>query len=307
MKKVLMILAVGIFFSVAAKELKVLMIGNSFSICVGRNLPHLVAHEKKHSIELTSAYIGGCVFERHAKNLKIAEADPKAELYVINVWNSGNPAKTITRKGNVNELLKNNKYDIITIQQGSPQSWDYKFYQPHANELIAYIKKFNPKAEIVIQQTWAYRADSPKFAQWKFGQEEMSDRIIATYSRLAKENNFRIIPVGEGVALARKSPYYQYTVPSRKQIEAFIAPDLPPRSSDPVGRHFWYRKGNKQSLGIDAIHLNEHGQYLQACIWYSFLFNEDAEKITYTRPDLSGKSCRILRKLAAETMKKYNK
>ena len=28
------------------------------------------------------------------------------------------------------ELLKNNSYDIITIQQGSIQSWNYKTFQP---------------------------------------------------------------------------------------------------------------------------------------------------------------------------------
>lgn len=305
MKRILLVIAISSLFSAAARDLKVLMIGNSFSICVGYNLPRLVAHEKKHSIELTSAYIGGCVLERHAKNLRIAEANPKVNLYFINFWSSRQPARTIRRNGNVFELIKNNKYDIITIQQGSSQSWDYKFYQPHANDVIAYIKKYNPQAEIVIQQTWAYRADSPKLAQWGFGQKEMSDKVIAAYSQLAKEKQLRIIPVGEAIAAARKSPYYQYTVPGRKQIEALVAPDLPPRASDPVGKHFWSRQKNKMKLGSDSIHLNEHGEYLQACVWYAFLFNEDAEKITYTAPLLSGQSCRLLRNFAAEALKKY--
>jgi HJR/Mrr/RecB family endonuclease len=49
--------AAGTLFAGAdgeSKTLKVLMIGNSFSICVGHNLPKLVAHEKKHNIDITS-------------------------------------------------------------------------------------------------------------------------------------------------------------------------------------------------------------------------------------------------------------
>lgn len=64
------------------------MIGNSFSICVGRNLPKLIAHEKKHNIDITNAYIGGCPLSLHAKNLRKAEADPSFKPYVINTWNS---------------------------------------------------------------------------------------------------------------------------------------------------------------------------------------------------------------------------
>ena len=55
-------------------------------------------------------------------------------------------------------------------------------------------------------------------------------------------------------------------------------------------------------LIADAIHLNEHGEYLQACVWYSFLFGEDAEKITY-EPRLAAENCKILRHSAAEAMK----
>ena len=48
------------------KDLKVLMIGNSFSVCVGVYLPSIVNSFPKHSLELTSAYIGGCTLEKHA-------------------------------------------------------------------------------------------------------------------------------------------------------------------------------------------------------------------------------------------------
>jgi len=47
------------------KSLKVLMIGNSFSICVGKNLPQIVSSFPDLELTLCSAYIGGCSLERH--------------------------------------------------------------------------------------------------------------------------------------------------------------------------------------------------------------------------------------------------
>ena len=72
----------------AAKELKVLMIGNSFSICVGKNLPRIVKSVPGLKLELTSAYIGGCPFDIHSKNLEMAEKDPRFKPYGIKVWSS---------------------------------------------------------------------------------------------------------------------------------------------------------------------------------------------------------------------------
>lgn len=290
--------------TVSAKDLKILMVGNSFSICAGRNLPKLVSHEKKHSVEITSAYIGGCLLSRHADNLKEAEKNPDFKPYRIDIWTSKDLRRARNYKGNVNQLLKDNKYDIITVQQGSRESWDYKFYQPYANELIAYIKKYQPQAEIIIQQTWAYRSDSPILEEWKFSSAEMSEKVINAYKEFAKATKFRMIPTGEAVALVRQYPQYKYTVLSEKQLKKFICPDLPPRANDVVGRHYWVKDKKEMRLGCDSIHLNEHGEYLQACVWYAFLFGEDAEKITY-EPKLSSESCKILRKCAAEAVAKY--
>ena len=76
----------AILSPLAAKELKVLMIGNSFSICVGNNLPQIVAEDSENKLVLTSAYIGGCTFDRHYSQLLKAEKDPKHAPYKITVW-----------------------------------------------------------------------------------------------------------------------------------------------------------------------------------------------------------------------------
>ena len=128
MKRIAIMSLVLLTFCLSAKDLRVLMIGNSFSICVGSNLPQMVKSVPGCKLTLTSAYIGGCSLETHVKKIKEAEANPKAESYKINVWFSDKKPLP-TRRGNVLSLLKIQKYDIITIQQSSPNSVDYKTYR----------------------------------------------------------------------------------------------------------------------------------------------------------------------------------
>ena len=134
-------------FCLSAKELNVLMIGNSFSICVGKNLPQIVNAGKKHQLTLTSAYIGGCSLETHADHLRSNEKDISFSPYLISEWNSPDAGIEKQREGNVLELLKNNRYDVISIQQASHLSWDYSSYQPYAGKIISCIRKFNPDVE----------------------------------------------------------------------------------------------------------------------------------------------------------------
>ena len=81
--------------------MKVLMIGNSFSICVGKNLPQIVKMSKKHHLVLTSAYIGGCSLETHAAHLKQSEKDSAHKPYLITVWNSDDLRMKKSYQGNV--------------------------------------------------------------------------------------------------------------------------------------------------------------------------------------------------------------
>ena len=50
------------------KNLKVLMIGNSFSICLLQQFPQ-VAKSMDVQLDLCSMFIGGCSFERHWQNV----------------------------------------------------------------------------------------------------------------------------------------------------------------------------------------------------------------------------------------------
>ncbi|MBO4646621.1 MAG: DUF4886 domain-containing protein [Lentisphaeria bacterium] len=297
------LLTVAMIVPLGAKELKVLMIGNSFSVCVGKNLPQVVRSVPGNSLILTSAQIGGCPLDKHSDNLVKSEKDPAFKPYSITVWDSKNPDKQKNRKGSLNELLKQNQYDIVTIQQASRKSWQYDTYQPAADAVIAYIRKHQPKAEIVIQQTWAYRTDSPSLKAWKIDQDKMYAGLRDAYAKLAAKYRFRVIPTGDAVQLFRKYTPVKYQ-PSEGKFES---PNVPSNAGDVVGASFWRpdKKTGKIALVTDYAHLNPDGHYLQACLWFTFLYGEPVEKIAFTPKGMDKAKAALLRKCAQEALDNY--
>ena len=290
---------------------KILMIGNSFSICVGKNLPQMVASVPGNLLKLTSLYIGGCSLERHWSNVEadLAAASPmeRPKPYRVNTWYSGVVGPVSELPGCMTDYLDADNWDIITIQQASPLSWDPETYQPFADKLIAYVRKHCPSSEIVIQQTWAYRADDPRITtvaepEWGFHQETMHQKLTANYTNLAKKYGFRIIPMGNAVKLARENEAHSFRVPTPEELAKFTWPDFPPQASDPVGKYFWGRNKNDPEfkLRCDYIHLNIRGEYLQAAVWFKTLFEQPATAITYNHPELPESDCEFLRNIAQQ-------
>lgn len=279
--------------------MNVLMIGNSFSICVGKNLPQIVKAGKKHHLILTSAYIGGCSFETHAAHLQSAEKDPSIAPYRISVWNSDDARTGGKHRGNVFNLLKNNRYDIITIQQASPKSWDGSTYQPYADIVLDYIHKYNPDAKILVQQTWSYRNDAPQLVQWGMTADEMYKRAREAYHTFAAAKGFELIPSGDAIDIFRKQSKSVFKAEPAEKLASYHYPDLPPSAGDIVGACCWKKdEEGEMNLCTDHIHLNYRGEYLQACVWYGKLFNEDPEDITWEHPLISSKECKAMRKAA---------
>lgn len=288
-------------------NLKVLTIGNSFSICLEKNLPQIVKAGKKHHLILTSAYIGGCSLQTHAEHLQSAEKDPAISPYYISIRESGDKRKHGHRRGNVLELLRSEQYDIITIQQASHLSWDPNSYQPFADIIINYIKKYNPQAKIMIQQTWSYRCDCIRIygpeKLWDFDSEGMYARLTDAYHAFAAQTGFDVIPTGDAVQLFRKKSKRVCKPVPLEQRKKYRSPDLPPSSDDVVGRFFYIKnEQGEMVLGQDGIHLNFRGEYLQACVWYGKLFGEDPENIRYEHKEISSSECRLMQKCAKEAL-----
>ena len=302
----------------AVEQLKVLMIGNSFSVCVLKQLPQCAANAGK-TLDLASLYIGGCPLDRHCGNVeKAGDENFKPYAFAYNYASVKNasdaPVSKLGKRTNIPQALNADKWDIVTIQQASPKSPFKETYEPFATKLIGTIRKFAPQAEVVVQQTWSYSPYAERLAKFKMTPDTMYDSLESAYAKLASDHGLRTIPTGCAIQLyRRKLPVNYGRILTRTEISALQKPALIDFHGDVVGSSAW-KKGwgkskdaNEIKLRVDTGHLNREGEYLQACTWLAVLCDYDVNGLTYAPEWLSTDKAKLMRTCAAEAAAKYAK
>jgi len=292
------------FLLVAA--LKVLAIGNSFSVCTQCELP-AVAQNLGCELDLVTMTIGGCSLERHwncmtnAADITYglqwnrcghAKADwPELKALVKPLvrkhWKTG---KTYKSTGaNLEAVVKAVKWDVITIQQASHYSWQEATYAPWGDLLVAKLRELAPQAEIVVQETWSYTPWDGRLAQWKIDQNAMYAKLHDAYGAFAKKYGFRVIPTGTAVQLWRKELPVRYTKNSF--------------GGDVCGSaKFTQNAQGRWKPDGDVFHFNGDGNYLQALVWAAKLFDKDVTACTYAPKHLDATKAALMRRVAREAV-----
>lgn len=209
--------------------MKVLSIGNSFSQDAHKWL-HKLAVLNEIDMQTLNLYIGGCSLERHWNNIQ-----NNADAYEF-----GPNGDRTTWMISIETALKMAQWDIVTVQQVSSKSGMIETYEPYLSELVALIRKLQPKAEIWFHQTWAYEIDTAHegFANYDRSQQKMYDAIVAASKAAAASIPAKVIPAGELIQTIRT------TVPE-----------------------FDYAKGGL-SLCRDGYHMSyDYGRFAVAALW----------------------------------------
>ena len=168
--------------------MKILAIGNSFSEDATRYL-HGTARAQGVDIEVVNLYIGGCALESHYKNLI---GDKKDYVLCRNGADTGFYVS-------IREALSSGEWDVITLQQVSHLSFDIDSYYPYISELVRYIRECQPKAKLILHQTWGYENGSDRLLNMtKYAtMAQMTIDIEKTYAAVAvAEGLDGIIPSG---------------------------------------------------------------------------------------------------------------
>ncbi len=273
------------FAAIAEKpdSLKVLMIGNSFSISVTRHMPQ-IAKSMGLELDLASLYIGGCSMESHWKNFQREKTDPDFKPYKLTRFVDG--VKTEDCKSNVGAMLATQKWDVVTVQQASHFSWQPDTFRPFGDDLVEKcIKVLSPQAEVVVQETWSYTPWDSRLANWKIDQNKMYHDLHRTYNEYAALHGARVIPTGTAVQLWRERLPVKYTENSFGGDVCGSAKF----AQGPDGR--WMPKG-------DVFHLNARGEYFQALVWTAKLFDVDVTKCEYSPKGLDPKIAAKMREVA---------
>lgn len=240
---VALMLLTTVSFAAAKKTLKVLAIGNSFSVnSVEQNLWE-IADADGYNFIIGNMYIGGCSLDRHWNN---AEKDLPAYKYRKIVGGE----KTETPEFTLAEALADEKWDVVTFQQSSPNSGFYDTYIPYLGNLIGYVRARVPKkTRMMFHQTWAYEKNSTHGAFPKYGKDsrKMFEAIAETTDRICKEYNLGLIPSGTAIQSARASEI-------------------------------------RNGVTSDGAHLNYIGCYIAALTWYEALTGRSVVGNSYDAP-----------------------
>lgn len=277
------------------QTIRVLTIGNSFAGNACKYLKEIAADGGVELI-IGTANLGGCTLERHASLAKQSQSDPSNQPYTRST-DSGR------EKLSLQEYLVAEPWDYVTLQQMSALSFRPETYRPHVDELIAIVGDLAPDSEILMHQTWAYRADSPLLKDWNLSQEEMHRGLIDAYAGVADEFGARLLPVGSAFHDFRSMPGRAVVVPDPTfDFKNPVHPNRPDQTNSLVAGWYWNNSGNEPKLKLDFKHANAAGCYLAGLVWYEVLTGNDARDITFVPNGVKADDEAFLRKVAHDVV-----
>ena len=194
---------------VDTKTVKILAIGNSFSVDGMEYLWNILRDGGYENVVLGNLYIGGCSLNTHWSKISGNSASYTYYKNNVGAWSTTNGVAVST-------ALKDEKWDVITVQQASGGSGVASTYGNLQN-ILDYVNenKTNPDAKIMWHLTWAYAQDSDHGDFSKYGNDQMTmyNSIVSAYRSevQTKSDISGLIPSGTAMQNLRTS-YYGDTV-----------------------------------------------------------------------------------------------
>ena len=240
--------------------LRILAIGNSFSVDALNMHFWDVAHADGKCVIVGNMYIGGCSLERHWNNMK-SDA-PEYVYYKI----SADGHMKSTSKACLSMSLKDEQWDVVTLQQCSPLSGKPESYEPFLSDLIDYVRGFRPDVRILFHQTWAYaeNATHSSFPNYDSNVWTMYSAIMAASGKACRDHGLEVIPSGTAIQNLRMTSVWG------------------------------------ANITRDGFHLNYGiGRYTASCTWYSAIFGRKVTGNSYIPAHMTQETATIAQ-LAAD-------
>jgi hypothetical protein len=236
--------------------------------------------------------IGGSPLELHAKKALAFESDPMA------------PFAKYGNGETLQEALRSEPWDFVTIQQVSIKSHNLETYQPHAQRLAEIIRRDAPQATLLVHQTWAYRSDDPRFRRVKTPagepatQQEMYEGLSEAYRTITAELSANRIPVGDAFWQADNDPKFGYRPAQDIESTSIEYPNLPDQTHSLHVGYRWNKSKETPKLQMDGHHANLAGEYLGACVWFECMYGESPVGNEFAPEQLSAEYAAHLQTMA---------
>ncbi len=245
------------------KAIRILAIGNSFSIDAMEYLYGILKDLGYETIVLGNFYEAGCLVQEHAEWFRNNTAS-KYTYYYNATGGEGLTIEDCTTDGKVDYSkmrgwVKNTMaphtaleedWDFITIQQGSKDSGKPETYDPYLRELTDFVSLENPDAELVWHMTWAYQGNSTHSAFPDYGSNQMT-----MYNAIVNAVKTKVLPLD----------VFSKVIPNGTAIQNLRTSYL------------------LDNLTRDGYHLSlREGRYAAALTFAKVLTGCDLSEITYT-------------------------
>jgi hypothetical protein len=199
-KAVILLVFLFTFLPFSAKVVKVLAIGNSFSVDAVEQYLYELAAAQGDSLVIGNAYIGGCSIDRHYDNLLTGKAEYEYRKIVGGV-------RANRKDTDLQHIIRDEQWDIITLQQSSPLSGIPESYT-HLAQLKRLVQSYTTNLHVAFMwhMTWAYAQDfvSDIFQPYDNNQRKMYRAIINVVQQVLPAVGLSvIIPSGTAIQLAR--------------------------------------------------------------------------------------------------------
>ncbi len=229
----------------AKRSIKILAIGNSFSVDATEYLWSILHDAGFEEIIIGNLYYPGCSLDMHYQN---SLTDSRAYIYEFFYKNTSGKWEA-TPNGKLDDALAEEEWDAVTMQQASGYSGEEASYS-RLGSLYAYVKSRVPKScKFYWHMTWAYQQDTdhPEFPKYDSDQMTM-------YNAVCNAVKAKVIPTG----------YFEAVIPSGTAVQNL-------RTS-----YFG------DTLTRDGYHMSyEHGRYLTSLAWLA-AFGVELDDITWT-------------------------
>jgi hypothetical protein len=241
------------------KNLKVLAIGNSFSVDAMEYLYKIADNYGIPNITLGILYIPGAALSTHVDSINNSLSNYVYYKNTNDSWTYNKSSSTLLYG------LEDEDWDIITIQQVSGLSGIATSYNEDIDAIINYVNdnKTNSEASIVWHMTWAYQTYSshPDFYRYSLNQFTMYNAIINTVQEKIdiRDDISYVIPSGTAIQNARTS-YFGDT------------------------------------LTRDGYHLSyDYGRYIASLTWFYKITDLPINQITYKPSNLSDEDLMVIK------------
>ncbi len=168
-------------------QLKILAVGNSFTVNATEHLPQLISGIGEDNILVARLVRGSCSLEMHWDNHVNNRVDYDLQFSKGGEWVNC-PRTTI------DETLNAADWDVIVIQQVSGLSGIYASYQPYLNNLIALFHSTNSNPIVAWHTTWSYAQGTghQDFHRYGNDSERMYNDILDAAEHLPESVDIKI-------------------------------------------------------------------------------------------------------------------